>query len=102
MYFCVNEFEVGFNHSIFAGNEQQKVYYYVFRKRFNNHKSHATRYCKGQRGIAGEQLYAHFLSMITMELMTCVSKLFTKLILMNQQEKKGLGRINSTRLFLRD
>ena len=27
MYFCVNEFEVGVNDSIFSGNEQQKVYY---------------------------------------------------------------------------
>ena len=25
--FCVNEFEVGVNDSIFSGNEQQKVYY---------------------------------------------------------------------------
>ena len=25
MYFCVNEFEVGVNDSIFSGNEQQKV-----------------------------------------------------------------------------
>ena len=27
MYFCVNEFEVGINHSIFSGIEQQKVYF---------------------------------------------------------------------------
>ena len=27
MYFCVNEFEVGVNDSIFSGNEQQKVYF---------------------------------------------------------------------------
>ena len=27
MYFCVNEFEVGVNGSIFSGNELQKVYY---------------------------------------------------------------------------
>ena len=27
MYFCVNEFEVGVNDSIFSDNEQQKVYY---------------------------------------------------------------------------
>ena len=27
MYFCVNEFEVGVNDSIFCGNKQQKVYY---------------------------------------------------------------------------
>ena len=27
MYFCVSEFEVGVNDSIFSGNEQQKVYY---------------------------------------------------------------------------
>ena len=26
MYFCVNEFQVGVNDSIFSGNEQQKVY----------------------------------------------------------------------------
>ena len=25
IYFCVNEFEVGANDSIFSGNEQQKV-----------------------------------------------------------------------------
>ena len=25
MYFCVNEFQVGVNDSIFSGNEQQKV-----------------------------------------------------------------------------
>ena len=25
IYFCVNEFEVGINDSIFSGNEQQKV-----------------------------------------------------------------------------
>ena len=25
MYFCVNEFEVGVNDSIFSSNEQQKV-----------------------------------------------------------------------------
>ena len=31
-----------------------------FRKRFNNHKSSLVRYGKGQRGIAGEHLYAHF------------------------------------------
>ena len=31
-----------------------------FRKRLNNHKSSVTRYGKGQRGMAGEQLYAHF------------------------------------------
>ena len=32
-----------------------------FRKRFNNHKSSLKRLGKGQRGIAGEHLYAHFL-----------------------------------------
>ena len=26
MYFCINEFEVGVNDSIFSGDEQQKVY----------------------------------------------------------------------------
>ena len=31
-----------------------------FRKRFNNHKSSLVRYGKGQRGISGEHLYAHF------------------------------------------
>ena len=31
-----------------------------FRKRFNNHKSGLKRFRKGQRGIAGEHLYAHF------------------------------------------
>ena len=31
-----------------------------FRKRFNNHKSSLKRFGKGQRGIAGEHLYAHF------------------------------------------
>ena len=31
-----------------------------FRKRFNNHKSSMNRYGKGQRGICGEHLYAHF------------------------------------------
>ena len=25
MYFCINQFEVGVNDSIFSGNEQQKV-----------------------------------------------------------------------------
>ena len=35
MYFCVNEFEVGVNDSIFSGNEQQKVYgYYYNSERF--------------------------------------------------------------------
>ena len=28
MYFCVNEFEVGVNDSIFSGNEQQKMSFY--------------------------------------------------------------------------
>ena len=28
MCFCINEFEVGINNSIFSGNEQQKVYFY--------------------------------------------------------------------------
>ena len=32
----------------------------LFRKRFNNHKSSLVRYGKGQRGISGEHLYAHF------------------------------------------
>ena len=27
MYFCVNEFEIGANNSIFSGNEQQMVYF---------------------------------------------------------------------------
>ena len=27
MHFCVNEFEVGVNDSIFSGNEQQKGYF---------------------------------------------------------------------------
>ena len=27
MYFCVNEFEVSVNDSMFSGNEQQKVYF---------------------------------------------------------------------------
>ena len=31
-----------------------------FRMRFNNHKSSLVGYGKGQRGIAGEHLYAHF------------------------------------------
>ena len=31
-----------------------------FRKRFNNHKSSLVRYGKGQTGISGEHLYAHF------------------------------------------
>ena len=30
MYFCVNEFEVRVNDSIFSGNEQQKVHYSYF------------------------------------------------------------------------
>ena len=29
MYFCVNEFEVGVNDSIFSGNQRQKVYLIV-------------------------------------------------------------------------
>ena len=29
MYFCINDFEVGVNDSMFSGNEQQKVYFYV-------------------------------------------------------------------------
>lgn len=33
-----------------------------FRKRFNNHKSSLQRYGRGQRGIPGEYLYAHFFS----------------------------------------
>ena len=32
-----------------------------FRLRFNNHKSSLRRYERGQRGICGEHLYAHFL-----------------------------------------
>ena len=37
MYFCVNEFVVGVNDSIFSGNEQQKVYIdiYLVRVRFS-------------------------------------------------------------------
>ena len=31
-----------------------------FQKRFNNHKSSLKRFGKGQRGIAGEHLHAHF------------------------------------------
>ena len=31
-----------------------------FRLRFNNHKSSLRRYKRGQRGICGEHLYAHF------------------------------------------
>ena len=31
-----------------------------FQKRFNNHRSSLNRFGKGQRGIAGEYLYAHF------------------------------------------
>ena len=31
-----------------------------FRLRFNNHKSSLLRFCKGQRGICGQGLYAHF------------------------------------------
>ena len=31
-----------------------------FRKRFNNHSSSLNRFGKEQRGIAGENLYAHF------------------------------------------
>ena len=31
-----------------------------FQKRFNNHKSSLKRFGKGQRGIVGEHLYAHF------------------------------------------
>ena len=34
MYFCVNEFEVGVNDSIFSGNEQQKVYYIILIKQY--------------------------------------------------------------------
>ena len=29
MYFCVHEFEVGVNDSIFSGNEQQKTYLFI-------------------------------------------------------------------------
>ena len=43
-----------------------------------------------------------FLNRITIELMICVPKLLTKLILMNKLEEKDFGRINSTLLFLRD
>ena len=32
-----------------------------FRKRLNNHKSSMNRYSKGQREIASERLYCHFL-----------------------------------------
>ena len=32
----------------------------AFRTRFNNHKSGMKRYERGQRGIPGEHLYAHF------------------------------------------
>ena len=31
-----------------------------FRLRFNNHKSSMMRYGKGQRGMGGQRLYAHF------------------------------------------
>ena len=31
-----------------------------FRLRFNNHKSSMMRYGKGQRGMGGQKLYAHF------------------------------------------
>ena len=31
-----------------------------FRLRFNNHKSSLLRFGKGQRGICGQGLYAHF------------------------------------------
>ena len=27
MYFCVNDFQISINDSMFSGNEQQKVYY---------------------------------------------------------------------------
>ena len=30
MYFCVNEFDIGVNDSIFSGDEQQKVYFNAF------------------------------------------------------------------------
>ena len=33
----------------------------TFRIRFNNHKSSFKKYEEGQRGIPGQQLYAHFL-----------------------------------------
>ena len=29
IYFCVNEFSVSINNSIFSGNEQQKVYFLI-------------------------------------------------------------------------
>ena len=35
------------------------VYITFFRKRFNNHKSSLKWFGKGQRGVAGEHLYAH-------------------------------------------
>ena len=33
MYFCVDEFELGVNDSIFSGNEHQKVYMNAEKKR---------------------------------------------------------------------
>ena len=49
---------------ILSCNPCQKIYVgstiTSFRKRFNNYKSSFTRYGKGQKGMAGEQLYAHF------------------------------------------
>ena len=38
----------------------QNMFKDLCRKRFNNHKSSINRYTKGQRGIPGEHLYAHF------------------------------------------
>ena len=52
-------------HKIFVGSTITS-----FRKCFN--KGSAFRYGNGQKGLAPEQLYAHFLSQITMELMICV------------------------------
>ena len=35
---------------------------YIFRRRFNNHKSSLNRYGRGQREMPREHLYAHFFS----------------------------------------
>ena len=65
-----------------------------FRKRFSNRKSSMNRYGKGQRGICGEHLYAHFfeghlgLEDLEVQIVDVMDKRET------QQKGKLLGRKN--------
>ena len=66
----------------------------TFRKRFNNHKSSMRKYEQGDRKMAAEHLYAHFLALGIKVCVMLGLSLLIKLMLIGQHKGRLFGYTN--------